>query len=207
MSIQPSVPPTFGPKLTTPWLRRLVFAGAALLAVLLVTGLYLTFRYRPSDTFTNEGRGFVLDATAVVHRVAAYALLVVAAAVGVLGIIAVWKSSIARRLAGAAAAGFLTIAALAAVVSGALLPWDQLALWAVTVGSGHDRFRGVLDFGYGVKYVLIGTSEVSPSTYSRAVWIHILVIPIVLVIAAAAVVRVAGMRRRSAAVDSANVPA
>ena len=47
--------------------------------------------------------------------------------------------------------------------TGYLLPWDQVALWAVTVG---DEFRGTQAMFRGeVKYILIGSREVSPATY------------------------------------------
>jgi quinol-cytochrome oxidoreductase complex cytochrome b subunit len=55
------------------------------------------------------------------------------------------------------------VTALAASFTGYLLPWDQLALWSVTVGS--DIRGAQATFRSEVKYILIGSREVSPSTY------------------------------------------
>ncbi len=64
---------------------------------------------------------------------------------------------------GIVAATGVLVTALAAAITGYLLPWDQLALWAVTVGSD---IRGVqAPFRAEVKYILIGSHEVSPGTY------------------------------------------
>jgi quinol-cytochrome oxidoreductase complex cytochrome b subunit len=61
-------------------------------------------------------------------------------------------------------AGVVVLAtALAASITGYLLPWDQLALWAVTVGSNVKGVQAT--YSYSVKFILIGSREVSPGTY------------------------------------------
>jgi quinol-cytochrome oxidoreductase complex cytochrome b subunit len=173
---------------------RLAAFGSLLFALLLASGLYLTFRYRPSSTVAS--RGFLLDAAVRAHQVAAYLLLIDALAVAVLLVLdARGCRPVRRRVAIAAAAVCVPLTTVAAIVSGRLLPWDQLALRAVTTGQS---IRGVLDFPVLVRFVLIGTTEVSLSTYSRAVWIHILVIPLALVAVAALALVAARARHRGA---------
>ncbi len=64
--------------------------------------------------------------------------------------------------------------------TGYLLPWDQLALWAVTVGTNMAGFAPVL--GPQVKFVLLGGSVVSTETLLRFYVLHVLFLPFVIVI-------------------------
>ena len=62
--------------------------------------------------------------------------------------------------------------------TGYLLPWDQLALWAVQVGTNMAGFTPV--FGEQVKFVLIGGVEVGPDTLLRWYVLHVLAFPFIL---------------------------
>jgi quinol-cytochrome oxidoreductase complex cytochrome b subunit len=64
--------------------------------------------------------------------------------------------------------------------SGYLLPWDQLALWAVTVGTNMAGFTPVI--GDQVKFALLGSAEVSGATLLRFYVLHVLAFPFILVI-------------------------
>jgi quinol-cytochrome oxidoreductase complex cytochrome b subunit len=64
--------------------------------------------------------------------------------------------------------------------TGYLLPWDQLALWAVTVGTNMMGYTPV--FGSSVKYVLLGSKEISNDTLLRWYVLHVLLLPFVIVI-------------------------
>jgi quinol-cytochrome oxidoreductase complex cytochrome b subunit len=64
--------------------------------------------------------------------------------------------------------------------SGYLLPWDQLALWAVTVGTNMAGFTPVI--GDQVKFALLGSVEVSGATLLRFYVLHVLAFPFLLVI-------------------------
>ncbi|NOY56343.1 MAG: DUF4405 domain-containing protein [Actinobacteria bacterium] len=64
--------------------------------------------------------------------------------------------------------------------TGYLLPWDQLAYWAVTVGSSMAGFVPVL--GGLIEKILLGGSEVGSSTLLRFYVLHVAVLPTVLVI-------------------------
>jgi quinol-cytochrome oxidoreductase complex cytochrome b subunit len=64
--------------------------------------------------------------------------------------------------------------------TGYLLPWDQLALWAVTVGTNMAGFTPV--FGNQVKFALLGGVEVTGNTLLRFYVLHVLFLPFVIVI-------------------------
>jgi len=63
--------------------------------------------------------------------------------------------------------------------TGYLLPWDQLAFWAVTVGS---EMAGYVPFiGDQVKEILLGGSTVDSSTLLRFYVLHVAVLPTILI--------------------------
>jgi hypothetical protein len=142
-----------------------VALAGLLLAVLVASGAWLWWNYRPDrDQWIRT-----------VHQVAAIALLVVAVLLVVL--------AIARR-ARAGAAGIVAAVGVfvttgAAYVLGRLLPWDNLALFAVSN-------RGL---GYGVaatfddRVVSIGVRSraVSPSTYHWWAVLHLVLSALVAV--------------------------
>src|SRR5680860_949840 len=64
--------------------------------------------------------------------------------------------------------------------TGYLLPWDQLALWAVTVGTNMGGFTPV--FGDQVKFALLGGATIGTETLLRWYVLHVLLLPFVIVI-------------------------
>jgi quinol-cytochrome oxidoreductase complex cytochrome b subunit len=64
--------------------------------------------------------------------------------------------------------------------SGYLLHWDQLALWAVTVGTNMAGFVPVM--GAQVKFALLAGVEVSAATLLRFYVLHVLALPFILVL-------------------------
>ena len=64
--------------------------------------------------------------------------------------------------------------------TGYLLPWDQLALWAVTVGTNMMGYTPV--FGDQVRFVLLGGAEIGTDTLLRWYVLHVLMLPFVIVI-------------------------
>jgi quinol-cytochrome oxidoreductase complex cytochrome b subunit len=64
--------------------------------------------------------------------------------------------------------------------TGYLLPWDQLALWAVTVGGSMAGFTPV--FGDQVTFALLGGVEISGATLLRFYVLHVLFLPFIIVI-------------------------
>ena len=64
--------------------------------------------------------------------------------------------------------------------TGYLLPWDQLALWAVTVGSNMARYTPV--FGNQVSFALIGGVQITPDTLLRWYTLHVLFLPFIITV-------------------------
>jgi quinol-cytochrome oxidoreductase complex cytochrome b subunit len=62
--------------------------------------------------------------------------------------------------------------------TGYLLPWDQLALWAVTVGSTMAKYSPV--FGDQVSFTLIGGVQITPNTLLRWYVLHVLFLPFII---------------------------
>ena len=62
--------------------------------------------------------------------------------------------------------------------TGYLLPWDQLALWAVTVGTNMMGFTPV--FGQEVRFVLLGGAEIGSETLLRWYVLHVVFLPFIL---------------------------
>ena len=64
--------------------------------------------------------------------------------------------------------------------TGYLLPWDQLSLWAVTVGTNMAGYTPV--FGNQVRFVLLGGNDIGANTLIRWYVLHVLMLPFVIVI-------------------------
>jgi len=64
--------------------------------------------------------------------------------------------------------------------TGYLLPWDQLSLWAVTVGTNMMGYTPV--FGSQIQYVLIGGATIGDATGLRWYVLHVLFFPFIIVI-------------------------
>lgn len=63
--------------------------------------------------------------------------------------------------------------------TGYLLPWDQLAYWAITVGTSMADFVPVI--GNTVRAMLIGGSQVGAQTLIRFYVLHVAVLPTLLI--------------------------
>jgi quinol-cytochrome oxidoreductase complex cytochrome b subunit len=71
--------------------------------------------------------------------------------------------------------------------TGYLLPWDQLAYWAISVGTnmaratpllGHEGPFAMLDKYHDVRFLLLGGSEVGPSALLRFYVLHVILLPL-----------------------------
>src|SRR5512134_1064937 len=70
----------------------------------------------------------------------------------------------------------LLILTLLLSFTGYLLPWDQLALWAITVGTNMVGSAPVL--GDSVVFVLRGGFEVGPNALIRFYTLHVIALPL-----------------------------
>jgi quinol-cytochrome oxidoreductase complex cytochrome b subunit len=70
----------------------------------------------------------------------------------------------------------LLVLTLALSFTGYLLPWDQLAFWAITVGTAIAAYFPVL--GPQVRYLLLGGHEIGQAALLRFYVLHCVVLPL-----------------------------
>lgn len=167
-------------------------ATAFLVAVgiLAASGVYLSVEYTPSSIESGS-----VGAARTVHEITAYVALLLGGALVVTSRRA-WHRSGPERAMWLSGAIALIAATGYAIVTGDRLAWDQLALWAVTT----DVLSGVWLPG-SVKFVVVDGTELSRSAFTRAVWLHVIAVPVVVLLASTAVI-VAGRRARRATAES-----
>src|SRR3990170_760041 len=64
--------------------------------------------------------------------------------------------------------------------TGYLLPWDQLAIWAVTVGTSLGGYAPLI--ARQANFLLLGGAVVGPNTLLRWYVLHVLALPFVIVV-------------------------
>jgi quinol-cytochrome oxidoreductase complex cytochrome b subunit len=74
----------------------------------------------------------------------------------------------------------LLLATLLLSFTGYLLPWDQLAYWAITVGTNIARAAPLL--GEKVRFLLLGGVEIGQATLLRFYVLHCVVLPLVVLL-------------------------
>ena len=75
---------------------------------------------------------------------------------------------------------FLLLVTLLLSYTGYLLPWDQLAFWAVTVGSNIAKAVPVM--GNRMRFLLLGGNEVNANALLRFYVLHCVVLPLAAVV-------------------------
>lgn len=177
--------------------RALAWTAGVLTAVVVVTGVYVTFRYRPDAT------GFRLGMQRL-HGLAGVALAVVV----VVGLAAyVWERRPDRRY-GLPAFVVVAVMAVGFVVTAGLgqdLAWDQVALRAVVFGE-LGRFQGVVLDDLPLQFLIVGRDEVSVDDFRRTAWLHLLVLPALLALGTAAVFGWTRRHARPEARDTVTAP-
>jgi cytochrome b-561 len=158
--------------------------SAILFLILTVTGVLLMFFYVPS---TERAYGSVKDLDYAVtlgwvlrnqHRWAAH------------GMVAVVFLHMARVFFTGAYRGprawnwlvgiTLLLSTLLASFTGYLLPWDQLAFWAVTVGTNIAREAPVV--GEAIRFTLLGGSEIGQNALLRFYVLHVFFLPAIIMV-------------------------
>jgi len=170
-----------------------------LFVVEVVTGVLLMFYYRPTVEWAYNDILNLRDVTSLgilreIHRWAAHALVIV-----------VWLHMYRVFLTGSykpprefnwGVGVILLVLTLLLSFTGYLLPWDQLSMWAVTVGSnmagavpflghegpGHQALRvGGIDMignASDARYALLGARTVGEETLNRFYILHCVAIPL-----------------------------
>jgi quinol-cytochrome oxidoreductase complex cytochrome b subunit len=163
---------------------RLGFISTVLLGILVMTGIGLMFFYTPAvgsaygdmqHLRTSVGFGQLVRN---VHRWSAHLM-----------VLAVFLHLVRVFYAGAYKAPrefnwvmgvILMLLTLGFSFTGYLLPWDQLAYWAVTVGTNLVHYVPVV--GGSVQDLLIGGDQIGQSTLLRFYVLHVAVLPLLTVL-------------------------
>ncbi len=173
------------PASTLKWTYTWGLGGlAALLFFLLVlTGVFLEMNYTPSperaytDILALRTNVWFGDLLRNLHHWSANLLVVVA----VLHLLRVFFTGSYRtpRETNWMVGVLLLLLVLAANFTGYLLPWDQLAFWAITVGTSIVNYVPLV--GGFISRTLLGGPEVSAATLLNFYSLHISFIPISIV--------------------------
>lgn len=158
---------------------RLGFISAVLLVILTVSGMYLMFFYRPQSPDAYFDMHRIETAVAFgqlmrnVHRWSAQ-LMVVAVITHMVRVFVSGAYKAPRQFNWVIGIGLLLLTLLLSF-TGYLLPWDQLALWAVTVGTNIAGFAPLI--GDGFRRALLGGADVGSAALLRFYVLHIYVLP------------------------------
>jgi len=154
-------------------------ASLTLFASLVVSGVYLMFFYVPSPT-TAYGNIQVLQTQVGfgqfmrnVHRWSAH--LMVIAVIAHMSRVFYRGAYKPPREFNWVIGVVLLLLTLLLSFTGYLLPWDQLAYWAITVGTSLAAFVPVI--GDEVSRVLLGGPQVSSATLLRFYVLHVALLP------------------------------
>jgi len=157
-------------------------SAAVLILLLFSTGILLKFVYEPSATTAYESvvslQNDVIFGRLIrnVHHWSAN-LLILVAFFHLLRVFFTGGFHPPRRFNWILGLTLFTLAILSNI-SGYLLPWDQLAYWAITILTGMlDYIPGV---GQWLQTMIRGGPEVGPNTLSNFYALHTAVLPILL---------------------------
>jgi quinol-cytochrome oxidoreductase complex cytochrome b subunit len=155
-----------------------------LFVILIVTGILLMFYYVPSTTQAYDRmldlRGSVAFGTLLrnMHRWGAHGMV----AVVFLHLCRVFLTGSYKkpREFNWVVGVILFLLTLFMSFTGYLLPWDQLAFWAITVGTAIAGYAPVV--GKDIQFLLMGGTSVGQEALLRFYVLHVAVLPAVLVL-------------------------
>lgn len=151
-----------------------------LLLVLTVTGIALMLYYtpHPPDAYRSmKDLEFVVTFGMVLrnmHRWAAHAMVLVVF-LHMCRVFFTGAYKPPRQFNWVAGVG-LFLLTLGLSFTGYLLPWDQLAYWAITVGTNIAAYAPVV--GERLKYLLLGGNAIGPGALLRFYVLHCVILPV-----------------------------
>ncbi len=152
-----------------------------LFIVLTVTGIFLMFYYRPTEANAYTDMQALMTSVTFgtlvrnMHRWGAH-LMVLSVFLHMARVFYHGAYKPPREFNWVIGVNLLVLTLLLSF-TGYLLPWDQLSLWAVTVGTNMMGYTPV--FGREVRFVLLGSTEVSANTLLRWYVLHVIMFPFV----------------------------
>jgi len=155
------------------------YAAGVLFCLLVGTGILLMLYYRPAIPeayYDMKDLAYVVTSGKFIrnmHRWAAHAMV----AIVFLHMLRVFFAGAYRppKQFNWVIGVFLLLLTLLLSYTGYLLPWDQLAYWAVTVGTNIVGYTPVV--GRDLQYLLLGANEISSNTLVRFYVLHIVILP------------------------------
>lgn len=150
-----------------------------LFGLLIATGVLLMFYYVPSTEQaynTMKDLEFVISAGMLIrnmHRWAAH-LMVACVLLHMCRVFYTGAYKRPREFNWVIGVGLLLLT-LGLSFTGYLLPWDQLAFWAITVGANIAAYAPVV--GPKLKYVLLGGNVVGQESLIRFYALHVMLLP------------------------------
>ncbi|HSL66986.1 MAG TPA: cytochrome b N-terminal domain-containing protein [Actinomycetota bacterium] len=163
---------------------RLGFIATVLFTILFVSGTYLMFFYRPAvpeayfdmhELHTQVAFGqFARN----IHRWSAH-LMVVVVLLHMLRVFYAGAYKRPRQFNWLIGVGLLLLT-LGLSFTGYLMPWDQLAFWAITVGTNIAGYVPLM--GDSARRILLGGPDVSGNALLRFYVLHIYVLPTLVVL-------------------------
>jgi quinol-cytochrome oxidoreductase complex cytochrome b subunit len=155
-----------------------------LFILLTITGIYLMFFYRPSVDFVYSDMQRIHTQVSFgvlvrnLHRWGAH-LMTITVFLHMARVFYTGAYKPPREFNWIVGVILLLLTLLLAF-TGYLLPWDQLAVWAVTVGTEMMKNSPVI--GSQVQFALLGGPEIGPETLIRWYTLHVLLLPFVITI-------------------------
>lgn len=150
--------------------------------VLTVTGILLMFYYVPATTQAYDRmldlRGTVAFGTVLrnLHRWSAHAMVAIVALH--MGRVFLTGSYKRPREFNWIVGCILFLLTLFASFTGYLLPWDQLAFWAITVGTAIAGYAPLI--GAKIQFLLLGDQAVGQEALLRFYVLHVAVLPLLI---------------------------
>jgi quinol-cytochrome oxidoreductase complex cytochrome b subunit len=180
--------PVLVPSRTLRWTHTFGLGGSSLvlLAILAITGTLMMLVYQPAP-------GTAYDSVVTIESEVAFGalvrgvhwwsanLLVVVALLHLARVLLTGGYHGARQFNWVIGCALL-LAVLASGFTGYLLPWDQLAYWAVTISTGMLAYVPVV--GAALQRVARGGAEVGPATLVTFSTLHTQVLPLTLAVLA-----------------------
>ncbi|MGH2592479.1 MAG: cytochrome b [Anaerolineae bacterium] len=165
---------------------RLGLLSTALFLVETITGLFLMVFYTPSPTAAYGDMLRILSNVPLgllvrdIHRFAAEFMVIIVA-------LHMWRTFLTGsykkpRQFTYATGVILLFSTLFLSYTGYLLPWDQLALWAVTIGAGMADAAPPPIVGEAVGLLLRGGLEIGAGGLLRFYLLHVFVFPLILIL-------------------------
>lgn len=155
--------------------RSLLRIVAVSWLALVVTGLWLVRNFTPEAVAATdlESLGRTDWVRWIIHK--AHIVATVSVLLGTLA--SVRAEYTARRFRHGGVVGALFVVSVIGAVLGQLIPWEQMALWALTTGTTVSGFTPT--FGADVRFMLLGGAEVGGEDIGVLYLLHAVVVPAV----------------------------